>query len=180
LNLEGREPSGVVPPARYDEVRQEIKQALMSFEDPDSWTRPVDRVFLKEELYEGPHLDLAPDLMVDAAPLWGFAHMGDKVSAPTTWPSGEHRQRGILVTCGDRAGLGDLRVRSIADIAPTALSFCGVAAPRMDGQPIPEISGAGELQPVEAEPTERSPSSGLSDQEQEHIAQHLRDLGYIE
>jgi predicted AlkP superfamily phosphohydrolase/phosphomutase len=180
LNLEGREPSGIVPPGRYDEVRQEIKEGLETFEDPDSGARPVDRVFLREELYEGPHLDLAPDLMVEAAPLWGFSHLKERVSAPTTWPSGEHRQSGILVACGGRTRVGDIGSRSIADIAPTALSFCGMAAPRMDGRPIPEISGARELQPVETDASERPSSSGLSEQEQEHIAQHLRDLGYIE
>jgi predicted AlkP superfamily phosphohydrolase/phosphomutase len=65
LNIAGREPDGIVQPEQRRETILRIRRALLGTRDP--WTgRPVFRDLIpREELFEGPHLDRAPDLLVD-------------------------------------------------------------------------------------------------------------------
>lgn len=183
VNLKGREPRGIVPAKAYDETRERVRDALLGFVDPVTSSAPVKEVFLREELYEGPYLELAPDLIVEWNAMWSFSpEQADQLTADTRWPTGEHRREGILVSSGGRTAPGDLGVREIADIAATALTFCGLSSAGLDGVPIEAISGpalAQRGQPDERPSPDRSPTQ-LSDEDQEHIASHLRNLGYIE
>jgi hypothetical protein len=66
-------------------------------------------------------------------------------------------------------------------VAATALAFCGVTAP-VDGVPITEIAGGQEPPDVDSGTDvqmDRAPAD-LTDAEQEQMAEHLRNLGYIE
>jgi predicted AlkP superfamily phosphohydrolase/phosphomutase len=186
LNLEGREPEGEVKPSDYDRVRVEIREALLSYRDPETGQAPVGRVLLREQLPQGPYIDLAPDLLVTAAPLWSFTQ-ADELASPTEWPSGNHRIDGILAATGGRTVRGDLGRRHIADLAPTALAFCGVPVPAGDGRAIEPIAGAPVVREHPGPETDGMAGLdrlregvGMSDEENEYVAQHLRDLGYIE
>ena len=69
LNLEGREPRGSVPESEYEAVRDELAAEIESLTGPEG--RPVvDRVVRKEDAFDGPHDDIAPDLV--AIPNRGF------------------------------------------------------------------------------------------------------------
>lgn len=179
LNLKGREPQGIVEPSDYDRVLEEIRGGLLGFADPETGQRVIEDVPSKEELYSGPYVDLAPDMILQPAPLWTFSHR-DQITDASEWPTGAHRQAGIIAAAGGRTVPGKLGERAIADVPATVLAFSGVPAPELDGSAILEISG----RPVTfaggktKERTAVSPE--LSDEDQEHIAQHLRDLGYIE
>jgi predicted AlkP superfamily phosphohydrolase/phosphomutase len=63
VNLKGKYPLGMVDAADYERIRQEIKEGLLSltFEDGNKIAK---QIFLKEELYKGPYMDQAPDLVV--------------------------------------------------------------------------------------------------------------------
>lgn len=63
INLKGKYPYGIVDSSDYERVRQEIKEGLegMTFE---GGKKIAKRVYFKEELYEGPCLKQAPDLVV--------------------------------------------------------------------------------------------------------------------
>ena len=65
LNIAGREPGGIVQPEQRRETILRIRTALLGTRDP--WSgRPVFRDLIpREELFEGPHLDRAPDLFVE-------------------------------------------------------------------------------------------------------------------
>jgi predicted AlkP superfamily phosphohydrolase/phosphomutase len=65
LNMAGREPRGIVRPEQKRETILRIRAALLGTRDP--WTgKPVFAdVIPREELFEGPHLDRAPDLLLD-------------------------------------------------------------------------------------------------------------------
>ncbi len=182
LNLQGREPHGIVLPEDYDETLARVRDALLGFTDPVTLSSPVKEVFRREDLYEGPYLGLAPDLIIEWNAMWSFSpEQEDQLTADTRWPTGEHRRNGILVSCGGRTIAGDLGVRDIADIAATALAFCELDPTRLDGRPIDAISGR--LVPTsqpDDPPTSDRPRTELSDEDQEHIARHLRNLGYIE
>ena len=62
INLKGKYPKGIVSMADADRIRDEIKNGLesLTFEGEPV----VSRVYLKEELYEGPFIENAPDLVV--------------------------------------------------------------------------------------------------------------------
>jgi predicted AlkP superfamily phosphohydrolase/phosphomutase len=164
-------------------VRAELRDQLLAFEDPDTGSRPIADVIFREDLYEGPYLDLAPDLFVRAQDLWSMSagSKGSGLTSPMSWPTGRHRRTGIVVAHGDRVLPGDLGTRSLADIAPTALAFCGVHVDGLDGRPIEEVSGAhGRLASLQARSRADGSSEELSVEEQDQITNHLRDLGYIE
>jgi predicted AlkP superfamily phosphohydrolase/phosphomutase len=69
LNLEGREPRGSVPEDDYEAVRAELKSELEALEGPEGRT-VADRVVEGEEVFDGDHDDIAPDLVV--VPNHGF------------------------------------------------------------------------------------------------------------
>ncbi len=63
INLEGREPRGSVPESAFEETRAELKRALEGMESPEG--EPVaKRVVVGEDVFEGAHADIAPDLVV--------------------------------------------------------------------------------------------------------------------
>jgi predicted AlkP superfamily phosphohydrolase/phosphomutase len=63
INLKEKYPLGTVDVSDYDRVRQELKQGLeeLTFEDGNKITK---KIYFKEELYQGPHADRGPDLVV--------------------------------------------------------------------------------------------------------------------
>jgi predicted AlkP superfamily phosphohydrolase/phosphomutase len=177
INLKGREIHGTVEPADYDHVRREVSEALLAYRDPETGEAPVGSVTVREDLPPGAHLDLGPDLLARPAPGWGLGNI-DRVTQPSTWPSGDHRQQGILVS--STASSAELGSPSIVDLAPTVLALHGLRSDDHDGAPIPGIAAVADG--AEAVATAEAPSHGedLAHDEQEEIAQHLRDLGYIE
>jgi predicted AlkP superfamily phosphohydrolase/phosphomutase len=179
LNLAGREPAGTVARTDYERVRDDVRQGLLGWRD-EAGIAPIKTVWRREELYSGPHFDLAPDLVVQPNDMWTFSSM-KTITADTDWPTGDHRRSGVVVSCGGRTVRGDLGDRDIADITATALAFSGVASSNLDGRVIDEI--AGELtmrEPAAVDPVERGGGDELTDEQHEQITQHLRDLGYIE
>lgn len=68
INLRGREPQGIVEPEQFDALRQQIAKALRVIRDPRTGTPVVRDVYLREELYDGPYVDEAPDLIFTLMP----------------------------------------------------------------------------------------------------------------
>jgi hypothetical protein len=65
INLKGRQPQGIVEPGReYDELCFDIDNQLRAARDPVTGEPYVERVFRREEVYKGPFVYLAPDLLV--------------------------------------------------------------------------------------------------------------------
>lgn len=182
LNLKGRELHGIVEPHDYERVRSELAAALLEFVDPESGEKPIADTFARESLYEGPYLHLAPDLFVKATHLWGMSSSstGNGLSSSTQWPTGRHRRAGIILAHGPRVAKGELGDRHLRDIAPTVLAFFGLRAPSSDGAPIEEISGSLGDEVTVTAISESRRQSELTDEEQQQITDHLRDLGYIE
>ncbi len=74
INLKGREKHGSVDPADYERVRDEIAAAAEALTDPDSGEKLVQRAYRREELYSGPYLEQAADLIL--APVDGYDPKG--------------------------------------------------------------------------------------------------------
>ncbi|HID10277.1 MAG TPA: nucleotide pyrophosphatase [Candidatus Latescibacteria bacterium] len=65
VNLKGREQMGSVGSgSEYEGLREELSEKLMDLRDPDTDEPMVKKVYRREELYRGPYLDEAADLIV--------------------------------------------------------------------------------------------------------------------
>ena len=65
LNMAGREPRGIVRPDQKQETILRVRTALLDARDPWSGKPVFADVVPREELFEGPHLERAPDLLLD-------------------------------------------------------------------------------------------------------------------
>ncbi len=146
INQRGREAEGVVNPgAEKEALVREIAHKLENFRDPKTGERPVLRAFVAKDVYQGPYVEEAPDIIVGynhgyrtswAAPLGRIPKeivednkekwSGDHCMAPEVVP-------GILLT--NRK----IKAKSPAlyDLTPTILKIFGVEIPKeIKGKPI--------------------------------------------
>ncbi|MCD6351608.1 MAG: alkaline phosphatase family protein [Armatimonadetes bacterium] len=63
MNVEGREPEGCVPADQYKKVRDELAERLESVQD-DQGRVMATRALKPQDIYTGPYVDDAPDLLV--------------------------------------------------------------------------------------------------------------------
>ncbi len=146
INQKGREAEGAVNPGPEKEALvREIAYKLENFRDPKTGGRPVLRAFVAKDVYQGPYVEEAPDIIVGynhgyrtswAAPLGRISKeivedntekwSGDHCMAPEVIP-------GILLT--NRK----IKAKSPAlyDLTPTILKIFGIEIPKeMVGKPI--------------------------------------------
>ena len=72
LNLKGRERDGIVDPADRNALCEEIRGKLLALEDADRPGRkPILRVDLRDEIYQGRCVENAPDMIVGFAREYG-------------------------------------------------------------------------------------------------------------
>lgn len=153
INLKGREPSGTVPPEDFDKVLNEISLRLGGLRDPDTGERLIEGVYRKEELYCGPFVDRAPDLVIrwkdyscytstspgrERGDLFGEHLMIDSSGFRHV---GTHRLEGIFVASGDMVRKGAaIKGARIVDLAPTILFALDRPIPEdMDGRVFTDI-----------------------------------------
>jgi len=144
LNIRGREERGIVQPgSEAESLKAEIADRLKGLIDPETGEISIREAFDTAELYDGPYLENAPDLLIgynagyraswDAATgVVAGAVFTENVKA---W-SGDHCIDPRLVPgvffCNRRV---DVDEPSLIDIAPTALRLFGVAPPSyMEGR----------------------------------------------
>jgi predicted AlkP superfamily phosphohydrolase/phosphomutase len=188
LNVRGREPHGIVEPGEaYARTRQHIIDALMRLRDPETGETVVDRVHVREDLYDGAEAGAAPDLVIDWRDMeyWAFDVItgGRKIIGPNlATRSGGHRQNGILLAHGPAiAEAREIAGARIIDVAPTALQLLGLPAPvQMDGRVLADIF---RTTPAIAAREETAASSGeeaiYSEEGEEAVRERLRQLGYL-
>ncbi|KON30723.1 nucleotide pyrophosphatase [miscellaneous Crenarchaeota group-15 archaeon DG-45] len=145
LNVEGREPQGVVAPGDYERVRDEIADRIRRIRGPngEAWRT---RVLKPDEVFPECRGD-PPDLMVYFDDLYwrsagtighGSIYLPENDTGPD---DAVHDKTGLYVYYDPRRDLGgraeDLR---IVDVAPTILKAMGLPIPsEMEGRPLPGI-----------------------------------------
>jgi len=67
INLAGREPDGIVDPADFEKVRDQVMDALSSSVDPKTGRRLVKAIYRREEIFKGKHADTAPGILMESA-----------------------------------------------------------------------------------------------------------------
>jgi predicted AlkP superfamily phosphohydrolase/phosphomutase len=143
VNVAGREPAGCVQPgAEYEQVRDQVIDRLWQLSDPVTGEKIVEAIYRREEIYSGPELDKAPDIVFIPARLeyFGFGEyeFGSHriVEAMRRGISGTHRMNGIFLAYGPdiRPGI-EVEGAQITDLAPTILHLMGEPVPvHMDGR----------------------------------------------
>ncbi|HDJ89766.1 MAG TPA: hypothetical protein ENG40_03650 [Thermoprotei archaeon] len=63
LNLEGREPKGIVKKTEYEDIREEISNIFKDLRGPNG-ERLDNRIFLREEVYHGSKINRMPDITI--------------------------------------------------------------------------------------------------------------------
>jgi predicted AlkP superfamily phosphohydrolase/phosphomutase len=149
LNVEGREPQGVVPAADYEIVRDDLARQLAAI--PDDEGRPMaTRVYKPEEVY--PEVEgVAPDLIVIFGDLlWrSVGTIGGDEGVHTfendTGPDdANHAQEGLLIATGPGVDARGTLDAHLLDVAPTVLELLGLPVPDgMRGRSLAPALGAG-------------------------------------
>jgi predicted AlkP superfamily phosphohydrolase/phosphomutase len=191
LNVRGREPQGIVEPgAEYERVREQIAAAAMAFQHPLTGRKLVGRVLRREEIYHGPHLEQAPDLiLIPQDPrdiFFGLADFGSNRVVDTVYRySGMHRDDGMLMAMGPQVESGSAcRGAAIQDVMPTVLHAMGVPIPDdVDGRPLLELFRPAYRdrapQYVSGKGNGDRPRVVYDAGEEKEIAERLRGLGYL-
>jgi predicted AlkP superfamily phosphohydrolase/phosphomutase len=69
IHQSSRFPRGCVASGHdYEDLREEIRGGLLALRDPETDLPVIEKVHRKEEIYHGPYMDRAPDLIVSAFP----------------------------------------------------------------------------------------------------------------
>jgi predicted AlkP superfamily phosphohydrolase/phosphomutase len=141
LNVKGREPEGIVDPADYERVRDELAGRIAAITDREG--RNIGSVAYKpEEIYREVN-NIAPDLIVYFGNLsWrSVGSLGlntiHTLQNDTGPDDANHAQEGLYIYYDPRSqGQGRGAGRHLMDVAPTILQGLGVPIPPdMRGQP---------------------------------------------
>ncbi len=196
VNLRGRQPQGIVAPGeQYEQVRAQLIELISSAQDAATGQPAARRVFRREELYSGPHLDITPDIGVWwnqqitlEGPLladFGGRRLQVEPAIPVPGITGGHAPDGAIIVHGPGVrSATTIEQARIEDIAPTLL--------RLLHQPVPDyIDGAAlnecftSALPVNTDAgadiagAERRQGPVYSPGEEDVITHRLRNLGYL-
>jgi predicted AlkP superfamily phosphohydrolase/phosphomutase len=197
INLAGRYPLGCVPEGvAYEALRDEIVAGLDNLRAPGG-ERVFTRVARREDVYRGPFVDEAPDVLALCAD--GFGVIYESVrrdlrsrglfgSFDELGFTGTHHPEGLYLFAGAGvAARGEHREFPIEAIAPTALHLLGLAVPRdMEAPVCTSVFTEAFLRerPVELTdptlPDDAAAAGWRSAEDEERVAAHLRALGYVE
>ncbi|MFP8955207.1 alkaline phosphatase family protein [Natrialbaceae archaeon A-CW3] len=176
INLEGREPNGVVSPAEYESVREDLIETLQGVTTPEG--DPVfETVAPREAYFHGEHEDEAVDIVTIPS---DFEHAlseqlhGEYFAPAEPW---NHKIDGVFAAMG--AGVDEaapLERAHLFDVAPTIMAAFGLPhSDRMDGDVIPVVEGVG----AESYEQYEGATSPPRDDVDEAVTQRLADLGYM-
>lgn len=176
-------PEGIVEPSTETDYRDELAAAFESLPHPEEDRPLMSAVRTKHDLFDGPYVDRAPDLVFVADEMRCNAPMGftdGDVFMAADW--GEHRQYGTLLTAGPSfSSVDDAPDADIKDVLPLVLSLLGEPAPDdIDGS-VPEerLKGDGALELRPSRDGDRTAASGDSDASDD-VMEQLEGLGYLE
>jgi predicted AlkP superfamily phosphohydrolase/phosphomutase len=189
LNVIGRQPQGSVAPGEeYEAVRDRIIEGLRELRDPATGACMVEEVHRREEVYDGPHVEEAPDIIV----IYHFPFTGglgldrlisDYDESINHW-SGAHRMNGIVMATGPDVERGvALTGSEIIDVTPTILFALDLPLPAdVDGKVLLDVfkpnMRSREIKKSSTE-GEYGLAMSLTADEEEKIAAQLKGLGYL-
>jgi len=192
VNQVGQRPQGIVQTGQeYEDLRQEIATRALEIRDPRTGLPVVERIYRREEIYSGPLVEKAPDLVLQSRNweymAFGHADFGaSHVVEPIVGMSGHHRPEGIAVLSGQGIKSGAaLQDAKITDLAPTILYAMGLPIPSdMDGRVLseafaPEYLSAAPIRYTDDLSQRATGEDQYSPEDEAEIKERLRGLGYV-
>lgn len=199
LNVRGREARGRVAPEDYERVCAAVCAEIAEWCDPEHGRPIVRRAWRRDDLYSGPWVHHAPDVILELNEDAGYSYAclpsrtvaageavrilspGQCEGGKLAGMSGSHRRDGVFLLSGPRVRRdGWIEGIQMADMAPTMLSLCGVACREdFDGETMASIVSDTQY----ARATRRKDASAeraYGAREEAEIAARLTDLGYLE
>lgn len=120
LNLQGREPAGIVGSNEAESILGQIGEILLGLKDPESGSEVIERVERGKDIYFGPYAGAGPDLVAVPRPGYDLkGRMGDEVFSEVGILSGMHTHDDAFVFVG--AGSGAEAPAHIRGLAPLLL-----------------------------------------------------------
>lgn len=144
INLQGREPQGIVAPSDYHALCDELCQKLYALKDARKGIPMVKRIVRtrQDPNQRDPKLPDA-DLIV----VWQEDYATDVMDSPDygrfgplpPYRAGSHRPEGFILACGSGIEPGSsLSAGHVLDLAPTFLTLMGAPIPEyLEGKPLP-------------------------------------------
>jgi len=169
----------------------ELVEKLTDLRDPQTGGPIVRCAYRREELYVGPHVGQAPDIILDLHDSYNItnAFFAEDYVTPREHVRGCHHQDGIFAACGHGIESGrELGSHlHLVDVTPTVLHYLGCPVPRdCDGRVLKEIFGVDSefhRREVLYEPMDWKEhvvdAPAHRDDEQAEIEERLRALGYL-
>ncbi len=151
VNLEGREPSGIVAPGEhYEDVLARLEEDLYALVDPVDGRPAVELVTRAADLDDGEPPRVLPDLFVRWTP---SRHLRRRLEHPRAVVTqavpgflrgSEHSIEGFIAASGPGIDArGEIGTVSLLDVAPTLLGLLDRPAPEaMTGHPLPMLPSA--------------------------------------
>lgn len=192
INLKGREPRGIVSQGlEYENLRDLIISRLRELRDPETGERAGDFIKKREEVYEGPYMEKAPDIVsLFGGGKWLLDVFPAKdVFEPTGWQfgTGTHRMEGLFAAMGPGIRKNEtLKGAGLEDLLPTFLYALGLPVPDyIDGRILTEVYqepvfSAGTSSDAELVRKDEIEPEGYSQEEEQLVIERLKGLGYIE
>lgn len=169
LNLNGREPQGIVAPENYDKLLDEIGEKLKAVSD-EKGKKFDTPVYKRKDIHFGEYAKFGPDLFVyfdnchwNTSELIGYDSIYS-YNTPRGPDDGGHGPYGFFAMAGSGIpNSGELSQISLLDIAPTLLQLMEISIP-------PDMEGK-----VLVEKEEKV----YSEEKEEEIRRRLQGLGYF-
>ncbi|NPV08696.1 MAG: hypothetical protein HPY83_12155 [Anaerolineae bacterium] len=133
VNLEGREPHGIVPQKDYERTLDEIMAALHAYVDPRTGLHPYNLVLRKKDmryvgLYGDPTNQKIGDILFTLKERFGGNH-GEQLST-AAWGLGSNTCLLVMRGAGIRRGVELERTVWLTDIVPTICALLDTPVPR--------------------------------------------------
>ncbi|QLG50750.1 alkaline phosphatase family protein [Natrinema halophilum] len=177
INLEGRDPQGIVRQDAYEQLREDLIRRLQAVETPDG--EPLfETVAPREQYFHGNEIDETVDIVTIPADFeHGLSEQlgdGDYFAPAEPW---NHKLDGVFVAAGE--GIDEdapLERAHLFDVAPTIMAAMGLPySDRMDGSVVPVVD------PVEPTtyPAYDDQSTERRRETDDSVTDRLADLGYM-
>lgn len=189
INLEGREPEGIVTAKQYNQLREQLKTLFEALKDPEMGKPVIKQVYYREDVADV-DFKSAPDILVESENGYLF---GRGVECSRIWhnpvlgkqETGCHQKDGIYVFYGPdfRRGQGQAEI-DIVDLPATILAMMGVEPPSYFDGEIMEFALKENIKKSRFTSLEETKVKGqgqavYSNNDEEILQKRLKNLGYL-
>jgi predicted AlkP superfamily phosphohydrolase/phosphomutase len=182
LNIQGREPQGIIPPEESDAVLEQMASRLAEISGREGH-RPI-LMSRSGDIYHGDLLDQLPDAVIRDPGAWHLEPglYADGPIGPSDLKH-EHNQEGVLLFAGPALETARPRDQAaLVDVLPTSLALSGLRVPEgLEGSCLFETCDNIPPSYYETELTRDTDGieASFSDQEEAEVMDRLEKLGYL-